>query len=81
MSSDGEADIDRASIGWMRAVLTGLAVLVTGLVASVGVANAVLTKATGLSRSVREYIATVVFLAAVFGLAWVLRRLQARGLI
>ena len=81
MSNQGDADIDRASIGWIRAMLTGLAVLAVGLVASVGVANAVLTKATSLSRHLREYVGTVVFLAAVFVVAWVLRRLQARGLI
>ena len=56
-------------------------VLVVGLAASVGVANVILTKATGLSRSVREYVASVVFFAVVFLLAWALRRLQARGLI
>ena len=46
-----------------------------------GVANVILTRATGLSRSVREYVASVVFLAVVFLLAWALRRLQAHGLI
>ena len=79
MSQDEDAA--GASIGWIRALLTGVIVLAVGLVASVGVANLILTKATGLSRSVREYAASVVFLAVVFLLAWALRRLQARGLI
>ena len=73
--------VPAASIGWIRAVLTGVIVLVVGLAASVGVANLILTKATGLSRSVREYVASLVFLAVVFVLAWALRRLQAHGLI
>jgi len=80
MSQNGD-DLPAASIGWVRAVLTGMIVLVVGLAASVGVANLILTKATGLSRSVREYVASLVFLAVVFVLAWALRRLQAHGLI
>jgi fumarate reductase subunit D len=79
--SDDEAELHGASIGWARAVLTGLAVLVVGLAASIGVANVILTKATGLSRDAREYVASIVFLAVVCLLAWALRRLQAHGLI
>ena len=79
MSQDEDAA--GATIGWIRAVLTGVIVLVVGLAASVGVANLILTKATGLSRNIREYVASVVFLAVVFLLAWALRRLQAHGLI
>jgi fumarate reductase subunit D len=79
--SQNEDDVPAASIGWIRAVLTGVIVLVVGLAASVGVANLILTRATGLSRSDREYVASVVFLAVVFLLAWALRRLQAHGLI
>jgi membrane-bound metal-dependent hydrolase YbcI (DUF457 family) len=75
------AEFDRASIGWVRAVLTGLGVLVIGLAASVGLANVILTKATAMSRNAREYVASLVFLAVVLLLAWALRRLQARGLI
>jgi fumarate reductase subunit D len=79
--SQGEDDVPGASIGWIRAVLTAVTVLVVGLAASVGVANLILTKATSLSRSVREDVASVVFLAAVVLLAWALRRLQAHRLI
>ena len=79
--SQNEDDVPAASIGWIRAVLTAVIVLVVGLAASVGVANLILTRATGLSRSVREYAASLVFLAVVFLLAWALRRLQAHGLI
>ena len=79
--SDTESGAHGAAIGWARALLTGFVVLVVGLTASVGGANLVLTRATGLSRDVREYIASVVFLAVVIVVAWALRRLQARGLI
>ena len=70
--STTESDAPRAAIGWGRAVLTGLVVIVVGAVAAVGGANAVLTRATGLSRDVREYIASIVFLAVVIVLAWAL---------
>ena len=79
--STTDSGAHQPAIGWARAVLTGLAVIVVGTVAAVGGANAVLTKATGLSRDLREYIASMVFLAVVIALAWVLRRLQARELI
>ena len=62
-------------------MLTGLVVIAVGAIASVGGANAVLTRATSLSRDAREYVATAVFLGVVIVLAWALRRLQARGLI
>jgi hypothetical protein len=76
-----DADIDRSSIGWVRALLTGLGLVAAGLVASVGIADVILTRATSLSRNLREYAASVVFLAVVFLLAWALRRLQAHGWI
>ena len=79
--STTESGTHRPAIGWGRAVLTGLVVIIVGAVASVGGANTVLTKATSLSRDVREYVATVVFLGVVIALAWALRRLQARGWI
>ena len=79
--SQNQDDVPAASIGWIRALLTGLIVLAVGLAASVGVANLILTRATGLSRNAREYAASLVFLAVVFLLAWALRRLQAHGLI
>jgi hypothetical protein len=81
VSSNNGSDAHRPAIGWGRAVLTGLVVIAVGAIASVGGANAVLTQATSLSRDVREYIATAVFLGVVILLAWALRRLQARGLI
>jgi hypothetical protein len=68
-------------IGWPRAVVSGLAILVVGLGASVGLSNYVLTNVTGLSRGVQTWIATAIFLVVVVGMAFVLRRLQARGLI
>jgi hypothetical protein len=68
-------------IGWVRAILSGIAVLVVGLVATMMVANLIITKATGLSRDVAAYLASGWFVLAVCVIAFVLRRLQRRGLI
>ena len=68
-------------IGWIRATLSGLAILLLGFVGGVGGANLILTKALGLTRDARQWIATGLFLVVVIALAWVMRRLQARGLI
>jgi hypothetical protein len=68
-------------IGWLRAIATGLAVLVVGIGATVVGGNRILTKALGVTRGGREALASALFLVVVVGLAWALRRLQARGWI
>jgi hypothetical protein len=68
-------------IGWLRAIATGLAILVVGIGVSVLGANRILTKALGVTRGGREALASGLFLVVVIGLAWILRRLQARGWI
>ena len=68
-------------IGWWRAIGSGLAILLIGLVAAIYGANSVATKLTGVSRSTRQYLASALFLVVVVAIAWVLRRLQARRLI
>jgi hypothetical protein len=70
-----------AEIGWWRAILSGLAVLVVGFAAAVLGANRILTKALGLRRAPREWFATGLFFLVIIVMAWVLRRLQARKLI
>jgi hypothetical protein len=70
-----------AGIGWPRALLSGVGIVVIGLAVAVWGSNYVLTDVTGVDRNVREYIASAVFLGAVIVLAFVLRRLQRRGLI
>ena len=78
---DSEPATPVAEIGWGRAILSGLAVLVVGFAGAVYVPNRILTKALGLTRTAREWLAIGTFLVVVFGLAWALRRLQARRLI
>lgn len=68
-------------IGWLRAIATGIAVLVVGIGAAVIGGNRILTKALGLTRGGRVALATALFLLVTIGLAVALRKLQARGLI
>jgi xanthine/uracil permease len=68
-------------IGWGRAILSGLAVLIVGFAGAVYVPNRILTKALGLTRTAREWLAIGTFFVVVCGLAWALRWLQARKLV
>ena len=68
-------------IGWARAALTGLAIVLAGIAVLVFGVNALLTHLSGLDRSQRVGIATVGFFTGLILLAWLLRRLQQRHLI
>jgi hypothetical protein len=72
---------DTDAIGWVRAILSGLAVLVVGLGATVIGANLIITKLTGISRDNAAYLASAWFLVVLVLLAVILRRLQRRALI
>jgi hypothetical protein len=80
-SADVAPPTSPAEIGWLRAIASGLAILVVGVGAAVYGADRILTKALGLRRTPREYLATALFFLVVVVLAWVLRRLQDRKLI
>lgn len=81
-ASDDVAPPDSAAeIGWLRALVSALAILVVGIGGAVYGSDRILTKAMGLRRTPREYLATALFFLVVIVLAWVLRRLQARKLI
>ena len=81
MTSLEDAGSPVARVGWGRAIMIGAGVLIVGFGGAVGGANAIMTRLTGVSRNVRQWLATALFLLVVVGLAWVLRRLQARGSI
>jgi len=68
-------------IGWVRAIVSGLVVLLVGFGGGLIGANAILTKALGLTRDARQWLATALFLVVVIVLAWALRWLQGRGWI
>jgi hypothetical protein len=68
-------------IGWPRAVLSGLVVIVVGFAGAVLGPNAILTKSLALTRGARELLATLLFFAVIAILAATLRWLQHRKLI
>jgi hypothetical protein len=70
-----------AEIGWLRAIASGLAIILVGVGAAVYGADRILTKALGLRRTPREWLAVGLFFLVVVVMAWALRRLQARKLI
>ena len=72
---------EREGIGWFRGIVTGLGILVVGLAASVMGADEIITRFTSLSRDNVAYLASAFFLGCVLAAAWVLRRLQDRGVI
>ena len=69
------------AIGWPRAILTALGIVVVGFGLLVYGANAVLTKVHGATRSSLVGIVTPVFFVVLFAIAWALRRLQRRKMI
>jgi hypothetical protein len=81
-SPDGLGDVRATSaIGWGRAVISAVVILVVGLVLLVYLPNWVLENLTGVGRHGRVAVTTAGFFALFFGFAWVLRRLQAHGVI
>jgi hypothetical protein len=79
----GEVALPGASpeIGWLRAIASGVAIILVGFGGAVFGANRILTKALGLRRTPREWLATGLFFLVLIVSAWVLRRLQDRKLI
>jgi hypothetical protein len=69
-----EAD---GSIGWARALASGLVIVVVAVVALVYVPDLFLRRLTGLDRSGRVAVATAWFFVVLVALAWGVRRLQA----
>ena len=68
-------------IGWLRAIASGLAVIVIGFAGAVVGPNAILTRSLALTRGARELLATALFFVVIGILAVALRWLQQRKLI
>jgi hypothetical protein len=79
--SDENGEVPQATIGWPRAVGSGVAILVAALVLTVGATDWLLSDLTSPSRDARVALATGLFVIVVGAVAWMLRRLQARGLV
>jgi hypothetical protein len=74
-------ELDDAGLSWARAALVTAVILLIGILAVVVVTNVVVTKVTGVDRHVRVGLASAWFLVSFAGLAWLLRRLQARHVV
>ena len=81
MNDERVIDETANEIGWFRAIAMGVAILVVGIGITVVGGNRILTKALGVTRGGREALATALFFVVVVALAWLLRKLQARGLV
>ena len=80
--SDAVATIpEQSTIGWARAVATGLAVIIIGFAGAVVGPNAILTKSLALTRTAREWLAIALFFTVITILAVALRWLQHRKLV
>ena len=81
-SPDGSGDAPATSgIGWWRAALSAVAILVVGVVLLVYLPNWVLENLTGVGRHGRVAITTTGLFAVFLALAWGLRRLQAHDVL
>ncbi len=80
---DGPAapEEEESSIGWPRAIATGLAILVATVAGAIFGANAILTKSLALTRTARAWLASALFFAVLIIVAAALRWLQQRKLI
>jgi len=66
------------AIGWWRALLTVVVIMVVGFVLLAWLPNYLLTHLDSLSRNSRVMVVTTEFFVVLFAMAWSLRRLQAR---
>lgn len=71
----------RVTLSWPRAVAITGALVALGVALLIVVPNLIVTRLGGLDRGQRVGLATIWFFAMLAGLAWLLRRLQARHLI
>ena len=70
-----------AEIGWLRAIITAVVVVVIGIALLAYGTDALLTKLTSLDRSQRVGVSTAYFVVVFAAIAFGLRRLQRRGSI
>jgi hypothetical protein len=80
-AAQDDAEADEPTIGWLRAIATAIAVIVAGFAGAILGANAILTKSLALTRTAREWLASILFFAVIVVLAAALRWLQHRKLI
>ncbi len=70
-----------AEIGWLRAIASGVAIVLAGFLGGVVLPNLIVVQLDGLTTFTRSILAASLTIAVVVALAVVLRRLQGRRLI
>jgi len=71
----------RPDVGWVRAILSGFAIVALGFVGTVELPNLIVVHLDGLTTFTRSLLAGAMAITVVLALGWGLRRLQARRLI
>ena len=79
--SDHDTDTTPHEIGWPRAILTTVVIVIVAIALLVYGANALLTKVHSASRSTLVGIVTPLFFVVLVAMAWVLRQLQRRNVL
>ncbi len=79
-AGDVPGESKRSRIGWGRAVVSGLVLVLLGFLVCAYVPDFIL-KHANMGRSERADLAAAVTLVGVVAMAWLLRRLQRRGVI
>jgi hypothetical protein len=68
-------------MSWLRAILSGLVIVLVAFGLLVFTTDLILSDLTSLDRSRRVLLASVWFIGSLVGLLWALRRLQQRRII
>jgi hypothetical protein len=77
----GSDDRPRPPIGWPRAILSGTAIALVGILGVAYAPHLIVTKVTGVTGTPLSLLAAGTAFAVVGVMAWALRRLQRRGVI
>lgn len=74
-------DRPRPPIGWPRAILTATLIVGVGFLGVAYLPHLIVTRVTGLTGTPLAVLAASVTFLVVAVMAWVLRRLQDRGVV
>ena len=76
-----QPELGQPDIGWVRAIGTGLAIVVIGFAGAVFLPNLIVVQLGGVSSFIRSLLATALTVVVVIAMAWTLRRLQQRRIV
>ena len=79
--TDTSPPVGPPPIGWLRAALSAVVIVVIAITVLVYVPNAVMTKLHGKTHGSLVAVATTIFFVMLLAMAWGLRQLQRRKII